>query len=153
MTERVLIVDDDKAFLSILSERMQHRGMDVITTASPVEALRIVETDSFDAIILDLMMPEMGGIEAFQRIREKRPDLQVIFLTGHPSVSTGIDAMKLGAMDFIPKPVDLNELAEKIKQAKISRAILVEKQAQARLKKVLTDKDRCPPCRSILPRS
>ena len=142
MAEKVLIVDDDKAFLSILSERMRNRGMEVTTTASPVEALRIVETESFDAIILDLMMPEMGGIEAFQRIKEKNPELQVIFLTGHPAVSTGVDAMRLGAMDFIPKPVDLNELTEKIKQAKVSRAILVEKQAHAKLKKVLSDKGR-----------
>jgi len=142
MSEKVLMVDDDKAFLNILSERMRNRGMEVTTTASPVEALAIVETQSFDAIILDLMMPEMGGIEAFQRIKEKNPELQVIFLTGNPSVSTGVDAMKLGAMDFIPKPVDLNELTEKIKQAKVSRAILVEKQAQAKLKKVLTEKNR-----------
>jgi DNA-binding NtrC family response regulator len=142
MTEKVLIVDDDKAYLNILSERMRNRGMEVTTTASPVEALRIVETQSFDAIVLDLMMPEMGGIEAFQRIKERNPDLQVIFLTGNPSVSTGVDAMRLGAMDFIPKPADLNELTEKIKQAKVSRAILVEKQAQAKLKKVLTEKSR-----------
>jgi two-component system, OmpR family, response regulator len=142
MTEKVLIVDDDKALLNIMSERMRNRGMEVTTTASPVEALQIVETEAFDAIILDLMMPEMGGIEAFQRIKERNPELQIIFLTGHPSVSTGVDAMKLGAVDFIPKPVDLNELTEKIKQAKVSRAILVEKQEQARLKKALIDKSR-----------
>lgn len=139
MAEKVLIVDDDQAFLSILSERMRNRDMDVTTTASPVEALRIVEGESFDAIILDLMMPEMGGLEAFKRIKEKNPELQVIFLTGHPSVSTGVDAMKLGAMDFIAKPVDFNELTEKIKQAKISRAIFVEKQTHAKLKKALSD--------------
>jgi DNA-binding NtrC family response regulator len=142
MTEKVLIVDDDKALLNIMSERMRNRGMEVTTTASPVEALQIVETEAFDAIILDLMMPEMGGIEAFQRIKERNPELQIIFLTGHPSVSTGVDAMKLGAVDFIPKPVDLNELTEKIRQAKVSRAILVEKQEQARLKKALIDKSR-----------
>jgi DNA-binding NtrC family response regulator len=142
MAEKVLIVDDDKTFLSILSERMRNRDMDVTTTASPVEALRIVERESFDAIILDLMMPEMGGLEAFKRIKEKNPELQVIFLTGHPSVSTGVDAMKLGAMDFITKPVDLNELTEKIKQAKISRAIFVEKQTHAKLKKALSDNGR-----------
>jgi DNA-binding NtrC family response regulator len=104
--------------------------------------LPLTERQSFDAIILDLMMPEMGGIEAFQRIKEKKPELQVIFLTGHPSVSTGVDAMRLGAVDFIPKPVDINEVTEKIKQAKVSRAILVEKQAQAKLKKAFTDKGR-----------
>ncbi len=141
MTEKVLIIDDDNAFLAILSERIRNHGMEVTTTTSPVEALQIVETESFDAVILDLMMPEMGGIEAFQRIKEKNPELQVIFLTGHPSVSTGVDAMKLGAMDFITKPVDFNELTEKIKQAKISRAILVEKQAHTKLKNALAGKN------------
>jgi DNA-binding NtrC family response regulator len=134
MAEKVLIVDDDKAFLSILSERMRNRGMDVTAAFSPVEALRIVEAEAFDAIILDLMMPEMGGIETFRSIKEKDPAIQVIFLTGHPSVSMGVDAMKLGAVDFIPKPVDLDELTGKIRQAKVSRAILEEKQAHAKLK-------------------
>ena len=140
MAEKVLIVDDDKAFLAILSERMQNRGMEVSTAESAAEALQLLEKESFDAVLLDLMMPEMGGIEALQIMRKKQPEIQVIFLTGHPSVSKGVEAMKLGAMDFIPKPVDMNELTEKIKHAKVSRMILVEKQSQEKIKKILTDK-------------
>jgi DNA-binding NtrC family response regulator len=142
VAEKVLIVDDDKDFLSIMAERMQMRGMQVVTATSAAEALNMLEEESFDAVLLDLMMPEMGGIEALQIMRRKQPEIQVIFLTGHPSVSKGVEAMKLGAMDFIPKPVDMRELTEKIKQAKVSRMILVEKQAQDKIKKILSDKDR-----------
>jgi DNA-binding NtrC family response regulator len=140
MTEKVLIVDDDKDFLAIMAERMQNRGMEVVTAESAAEALRRLEEESFDAVLLDLMMPEMGGIEALQVMRKKQPEIQVIFLTGHPSVSKGVEAMKLGAMDFLPKPVDLRELTDKIQQAKASRMILVEKQTQEKIKKILTDK-------------
>jgi DNA-binding NtrC family response regulator len=140
MTEKVLIVDDDKAFLQILSERMKNRGMEVSTAESAAAALQLLEKESYDAVLLDLMMPEMGGIEALQVMRKKQPEVQVIFVTGHPSVSKGVEAMKLGAMDFIPKPVDMNELTEKIKEAKAGRMILVEKRSQEKIKKILTDK-------------
>jgi len=140
MAEKVLIVDDDKDFLAIMAERMQNRGMEVATVESAAEAICMLEDESFDAVLLDLMMPEMGGIEALQIMKRKQPEVQVIFLTGHPSVSKGVEAMKLGAMDFIPKPVDLRELTEKIKQAKDSRMILVEKKTQEKIKKILTDK-------------
>lgn len=140
MAEKVLIVDDDKAFLAILAERMQNRGMEVSTAESAAVALQMLEKETYDAVLLDLLMPEMGGIEALQIMRRKQPEVQVIFLTGHPSVSKGVEAMKLGAMDFIPKPVDMNELTEKIKHAKASRMILVEKRTQEKIKKILTDK-------------
>ena len=140
MAEKVLIVDDDKAFLQILAERMQNRGMEVSTADSAAAALKMLEKETYDAVLLDLMMPEMGGIEALQVMRKKQPEIQVIFVTGHPSVSKGVEAMKLGAMDFIPKPVDMNELTEKIHQAKAGRMILVEKRSQEKIKKILTDK-------------
>ena len=140
MAEKVLIVDDDKAFLQILAERMQNRGMEVSTAESAAEALKMLEKESYDAVLLDLMMPEMGGIEALQVMRKKQPEVQVIFVTGHPSVSKGVEAIKLGAMDFIPKPVDMAELTEKIHQAKAGRMILVEKRSQEKIKKILTDK-------------
>ncbi|HEX5680497.1 MAG TPA: response regulator [Desulfobacterales bacterium] len=140
MAEKVLIVDDDKAFLAILAERMQNRGMEVSTAESAAAAMQLLAKESYDAVLLDLMMPEMGGIEAFQIMRRTQPEVQVIFLTGHPSVSKGVEAMKLGAMDFLPKPVDMNELSEKIKQAKASRMILAAKRTQEKIRRILTDK-------------
>jgi DNA-binding response OmpR family regulator len=141
MAEKVLIVDDDKAFLQILSDRMQHRGMEVSTAESAAVALQLLEKESYDAVLLDLMMPEMGGIEALQIMRRKQPEIQVIFLTGSPSVSKGVEAMKLGAMDFIPKPVDMSELIEKIQAAKTRRMILVEKRALGKIKSAILKKD------------
>jgi DNA-binding NtrC family response regulator len=142
MSEKVLIVDDDKAFLKILAERMQNRGMEVSTAESAAAALQMLEKESYDAVLLDLMMPEMGGIEALQIMRRKQPEIQVIFLTGYPSVSKGVEAMQLGALDFIPKPVDMGELIEKIKSAKTRRMILVERRSQKKIEKILTGKNR-----------
>jgi DNA-binding NtrC family response regulator len=140
MTEKVLIVDDEKGFLDVLAERMQSRGMEVTTATSAKEALQKLETETFDAIVLDLMMPEMGGIEALQRIKDKSPDSEVILLTGQPSVSIGVEAMKLGAADFLIKPADINELTEKIKMAKAHRMILVEKKTLKKMKDILKTK-------------
>jgi DNA-binding NtrC family response regulator len=82
----------------------------------PPKTLKISEEQTFDAIVLDLMMPEMDGIEVLKNIKAKHPEMQVILLTGHGTVEKGVEAMRLGAMDFIEKPADLETLTEKIKK-------------------------------------
>ena len=121
MPEKVLLVDDERDFLEALAERMQARGIEVSTTMSPWDALNKLDFESFDVIILDLTMPEMDGLEALEAIKKKRPNLHVILLTGRTSAKMSIEAMRLGAMDFIEKPADLKTLIEKIKTAKASR--------------------------------
>ena len=106
MTEKVLLVDDEADFLDTLSERMRDRGMDVSTTTSAEDALKKLDAESYDAIVLDLMMPEMDGLELLKAIKKKRPELQVILLTGYATVGKGIEAMKLGAVDFLEKPAE-----------------------------------------------
>ena len=127
MEEKVLLVDDEEKFLEMMAERMRARGMQVSTAVSAAEAILLAETESFDAIILDLKMPEMDGLEVLKILKKKRPDSQVILLTGHASVEKGIEAMKLGATDFLEKPADLNELAQKIKAAQTEKMLVVEK--------------------------
>ncbi len=117
MSAKVLIVDDEKDFLDIMAERMKARGMDVSTTTSAEEALQIIETESYDAVIMDLMMPEMDGFKALKLLKESRPDISVILLTANVPEETCIEALKLGAMDVIEKPADLNLLTRKIKTA------------------------------------
>ena len=134
MTEKVLLVDDETDFLSIMSERMKARGMDVSTAASAKEAIQLAETESFDAIILDLQMPGMDGLEALKVLKAKKPEIQVILLTGHATIEKGVEAMKLGAMDLMEKPADLKTLAEKIKKAQAKKMILVEKQTEEKMK-------------------
>lgn len=100
---------------------MRMLGMDVSTTTSGWDALEKVEAHSYDAIILDLIMPEMDGFEVLRVLKKRKPAVPVILLTGHATVSTGIKAMKLGAMDLIEKPADFKVLTEKIKRAKAKR--------------------------------
>ena len=80
MTERVLLVDDEKEFLEIMSERMQARDIEVTTSTSALEAMDLIATESYDAVIMDFMMPEMNGIEALKAIKEKNPAARVIVL-------------------------------------------------------------------------
>jgi len=140
MAEKVLLVDDEKDFLSVMSERMAARGMDVTAADSAEEALAQVESGGYDAIVLDLMMPGMDGIETLKAIKQRNPTLQVILLTGHATLEKGIEAMKLGAMDFVEKPADLDQLTQKIKQAQAKKMVLVEKRMEEKLKSIITSK-------------
>ncbi len=137
MSEKVLMVDDEKEFLEIMSERMKARDIDVTTATSADQALEIIENESFDAIILDFMMPGMDGMDALKAIKAKKPESQIILLTGYATVEKSVEAMKIGATDFVEKPVDLAVLAEKIKNAKAEKMIIVEKQTEDKVKNIL----------------
>jgi DNA-binding NtrC family response regulator len=136
----VLLVDDEEQFLDALSQRLEARGLKVDTVTSGEDAVKQVENRNFDAIIVDLAMPGIDGIETLKRIKEKRPDLEIIMLTGHGTVKSGIEAMKLGAEDFLEKPVDLNELLAKIGEAKNKRMLVVEKGRQEEVQKIIKSK-------------
>jgi DNA-binding NtrC family response regulator len=118
MPAKVLIVDDEKDFLDIMAERMGARGVEVSTTTSAENALKMVLKESYDAVIMDLMMPEMDGFKALKLFKETRPDLPIILLTANVPEEKCIEAIKLGAMDVIEKPADLNLLTQKIEEAK-----------------------------------
>ncbi len=140
MSERVLLVDDEEEFLEAMAERMRQRDMDVSATASASEAIKMVQEHPYDVIVLDLMMPEMDGLEVLKTLKEKRPELQVILLTGYATLEKGIEAMKFGAMDFLEKPADLKVLVEKIKEARAQKMLLVEKKVEEKVKKIMHEK-------------
>ena len=140
MSEKILLVDDEKDFLDVMSERIEARGMQVTTAESAVNALKQVESGGFDAIILDLMMPGMDGLETLKAIKKKNPDLQVILLTGHATIEKGIEAMKLGAMDFLEKPADLDKLTEIIKKAQARKMIITERKMEEKMKQIIGTK-------------
>ena len=118
MPTKILIVDDEKDFLDIMAERMSARGMEVSTATSAENALKMILKESFDAVIMDLMMPEMDGFKALKLFKEAKPHVPIILLTANVPEEKCIEAIKLGAMDVIEKPADLNLLTQKIEQAK-----------------------------------
>jgi DNA-binding NtrC family response regulator len=138
--EKILLVDDEVEFTHILSRRMQSRGVEVDTAASGPEALDKVDRSAYDAIILDLAMPGMDGIETLRRLLGRNPDLQVILLTGRATVQKGVEAIKLGAADFLEKPAEIDKLMEKIREAQTMRMLLVEGRAEERIKNIMGSK-------------
>ena len=117
MHEKVLLVDDEPDFLEAMAARMSVRGLEVITTTSTIDALGMVESGHFDVIVMDLMMPEMAGLEALKALKDLKPELQIILLTGYATREIETAALKLGAVDLIEKPADIERLLEKIKEA------------------------------------
>lgn len=140
MSEKILMIDDEQDFLDVMSERMEARNMVVSTASSAKEGLAKAAAGSFDVVILDLMMPEMDGIETLRVLKEKNPDLEVILLTGHATIKQGIEAMKLGALDLIEKPADMNALTEKIHAAQAKKMVITEKKNEEMIKKILAEK-------------
>ena len=137
---RVLLVDDEEDFLTVLSDRLEARNLKVSKASRGEEAIKIADEQEFDAILLDLAMPGMDGLETLKRIKEAHPDAEIIMLTGHGSVQAGVEAMKLGAEDFLEKPVDIKELMAKINEAKEKRILVLQKKAQEEIKTILKSK-------------
>jgi DNA-binding NtrC family response regulator len=140
MTEKVLLVDDEEEFVETLAERMRSRGMEVATSNSGGDALDLIDRDAYDVVVLDLQMPGMDGIEALEKIKRRKPDIQVVLLTGHATVEKGVEAMKHGALEFLEKPIDLATLQEVINKAKAEKMILVEQDTEERIREILHEK-------------
>lgn len=117
MKTRILIVDDEKEFVEALSERLIMRDYDVTTSLSGEDAVEKVKGYNFDVVILDVSMPGMNGVEALGAIKKIKPLTEVIMLTGHATVESAIDGMKLGALDFLMKPCETEDLVSKINMA------------------------------------
>ncbi len=114
---RVLIVEDEEALRQTMSKRLQRRGLEVGTAGSGEEALDILSREPFDVIVLDIKMPGIDGIETLKRIKDIRPDYQVIILSGHASLDLARRIVELGGFDYLLKPYDFDELMIKIENA------------------------------------
>ena len=140
MEAKVLLVDDEQDFLETLSSRLEMRGLKVSAVTSGEQAIAEAREQEFDAIVVDLSMPGIDGLETLKRIKANNPNAEIIMLTGHGSVASGVEAMKLGAGDFLQKPVELTELMSKIGEAKGKRMLVLQKQSQEELRNILKTK-------------
>ena len=117
MNYKILLVDDEETMVKYLSRRLIRRGFDVRVAYDGLSALEEIKKNDFDLVLLDVLMPEMDGIETLKEIKKIKPETEVIMLTGHASVEVGIEGMKAGAFNYILKPFNPNELIEEINLA------------------------------------
>ncbi len=117
-TTRVLIVDDETDFLELFTKRMARRNLDVHGVSSGRAALDYLAGNDVDVVVLDVKMPGMDGIETLREIKKHHSELEVIMLTGHGSVDSGLKGMSLGAYDYVMKPFTIDDLLERIQKAR-----------------------------------
>lgn len=134
---KALLVDDEVDFVETLAERLRSRGMDIEVATGGAQAIEKVDQHAFDAVVLDLAMPGIDGIETLKKLRAKNQDLQVILLTGQATIKSAVEATNLGALDVLEKPTDIETLMEKIGQAKEKTAVLGEQRVQEMIEKAL----------------
>ncbi len=137
---KVLLVDDEQDFLETLSNRLEMRGLKVSAVTSGEQAISEAKTQDYDAIVVDLSMPGIDGLETLKRIKTDNPNAEIIMLTGHGSIQSGVEAMKLGAGDFLQKPVELSQLLDKIGEAKSKKMLVLQQQSQEELRKIIKSK-------------
>ncbi len=130
---RVLIVDDELDFLETIVKRLKRRKLDAVGVTSGREALEILERQPFDVVILDVRMQGMDGLETLREMKKKRPLMEVIMLTGHASVESGMQGMQLGAFDYVMKPAEIDDLIQKVRQAFERKSLHEEKLRQGKV--------------------
>lgn len=135
---RILVVDDEIDFLETIVNRLKKRKLDAVGVESGEAALALLDQQLFDVVILDIKMPGgMDGIEVLREIKKMQPLVEVILLTGHASVETSIEGMKLGAFDYLLKPMKFDELLEKMAAAFRKKAIHDQKIRDAKIKELV----------------
>ena len=132
MTEEwgaVLVVDDDVEMRELVFDVLKDRGHQISTSGSGQEALKALASDPPDLMMLDIWMPELDGIETLKRSREQMPSVQVLMMSGHGNIETAVKAIKLGAYDFIEKPLSLEKTVLVVRNALRQRHLEAENQA------------------------
>ena len=114
---KILLVDDEIEFVTTLAERLQLRGAQAQSATDGEEALNMIKTDPPQIVILDVMMPGLGGLDVLRRIKTQYSQIPVILLAGRGSTKEGIEGMRLGAFDYLIKPINIEELIKKIEKA------------------------------------
>ena len=138
MKTRVLVVDDEKDFVEQISQRLEIREFEVFQAFSGEEALEKASKALFDVVILDVVMPGISGVEALKELKAERPLTEIIMLTGHATVDTAIEGMKLGAYDYLKKPADIEDLVTKVKAAHTRKAAHEERIRKARVNEIVS---------------
>lgn len=122
---KILVIDDEKSIRNSLKEILEYEKHDVVDAADGIEGLKKLESDKFDIIFCDIKMPKMDGTEFLDKVIEMNVDTPIIMISGHGTIETAVEAIKKGAYDFIPKPLDLNRILITLRNA-LDRTSLVK---------------------------
>jgi DNA-binding NtrC family response regulator len=136
----VLLVDDEEEFVEALAERLRLRGLAVEAAASGAAAIEKAAERHFDAILLDMAMPGLDGVQTLSRLLAGNPDLQVILLTGRATLAQAVAAMKLGALDLLEKPAPLETIVARIEEAATRRAAKDDERIARRMRDITRQK-------------
>ena len=135
----IMLVDDEVPFVETMTKRLTKRELEVDSAFSGEEALKLIENKpQTEVIILDVKMPGMDGIDTLREIKRQHPLVEVIMLTGHATVETAIEGMKLGAYDYLMKPCDMDLLLKKVQEAAAKKRDHEDKIVEARMKEITT---------------
>jgi DNA-binding NtrC family response regulator len=136
---KILLVDDEVPFVDTMIKRLTKRNIDVLPAYGGEESLQqLAQNKRVEVVVLDVKMPGMDGIETLKEIKRQFPLVEVIMLTGHATVESAIEGMKLGAFDYLMKPSDIDLLVEKVTEAAAKKRRHEEKIIEAQMKKITT---------------
>lgn len=134
---KVMLVDDEVPFVETMTKRLTKRDLSVVQAFGGAEALEKLAADSgIDIVILDVKMPGMDGVQTLKEIKKTHPLVEVIMLTGHATIESAIEGMKLGAYDYLMKPCDMELLMTKVAEAEAKKANHEKKILEARMREI-----------------
>lgn len=133
----VLLVDDEEEFLGYLKPRLEARGLNTFSAGNGLDALKTMDAHRIDVVVLDVRMPGMGGLEVLRKTKQKHPLVEVIMLSGHASVDSAVEGLKMGAFDYVTKPCDISDVVEKINAAFGRKETTEEKIRKAKVDKII----------------
>lgn len=123
---KILVIDDERSIRNTLKEILEYEKHEVEIASDGMQGLELIKKSKFDVALIDIKMPEMDGIEVLEKVTKDYPDVQVVMISGHGNVDTAVKALKMGAYDFIEKPLDLNRLLVTIRNAMDRSALITE---------------------------
>ncbi|BBO76583.1 response regulator [Desulfosarcina widdelii] len=134
---KIMLVDDEAIFTKNMQRLLDARGYRATAVNSGAEAIRFLEKEDFDVVVLDLKMPGMDGLTTLKEIKKLGLFTQTLILTGHGSIDTALEAVKLGAYDYLTKPCEIDELTAKIEGAWDKKDDLHKKDIQEKVQRVI----------------
>jgi len=138
MAEKMLVIDDEDIVLESCRKIFTEEGFEVVTTNSAQEGLQLISDSSFEIVLCDWKMPGFDGMDVVEEVDRRSPDTVIVMVSGYPSVGRATEAMKRGAMDYVPKPFSPEEIIQTVKKA-VNRKITVEKKALGRFEKIINN--------------